>query len=256
MPWDLGEAGTEPARSGWVIAVAMFPSDQEAAARRSLQIARESAKLASATLVRRRLGWVVAYGSYDSPDDPDAQRDLGMIKSKQVEGQKPFVAAALLPPEARGVAGTIAELDLRKARAVFGEQAKYTLQVGAYARGDAQPASADELSQFRALAEQAAQELRRQGETAFYYHGPRMSLVTVGVFSDEDMAGVDRDDAGGQTPRPESVALQEARRKFPHALLNGKGVTVRSRGASADAVPRPAPTELVRIPDERPPAWR
>lgn len=247
MPWELGEAQPDAGPSKWVIAVAMFSPDQGAEARRALALARDQGKLPSATLVQRRLGWVVAFGSYDSPDAPQAQRDLAMVKSREVDGARPFATAALLPPEARAVAGAIAELDLRRAREVFGKQAAYTLQVGAYARADNRPASADELAQFRALAEQAAQELRRQGEMAFYYHGPRMSLVTVGLFADEDLAGVDRDAAGGEAPRAESMALQEARRKFPHTLLNGKGVVLRQRGG--DGSQRLAPAELVRVPE-------
>lgn len=254
MPWELGEpspdaptgAATTPGQRDWTIALALFPQGESAAARQALARAHADG-FAQAYLLPRRNALVVALGRYDSPDAAQAKRDLAAAKAKQVGDARPWAGAMMIPPEQQITHGSLPELDLRNARRLFGKDAKYTLQINAYARSDTQAPSASELAEFRTLAEQAAQELRRQGDRAFYYHGPNMSLVTVGVFSDNDLAGNEFDELGRSTPRPESMMLQDARRKHPHKLLNGKGLKVRSPGAVEGTLTR---SELVQIPEK------
>ncbi|MBM4107402.1 MAG: hypothetical protein FJ255_01070 [Phycisphaerae bacterium] len=250
MPWELGEpadasAPTQTPRD-WAIALALFPQNESAQARQALARAQNDG-LTGAYLLPRRSGWAVAYGRYDSPESPQAQRDLAMVKGRQVGDARPWAGAMLMPPEQQAAAGSLPDLDLRNARRLFGKAARYTLQINAYARADGGRPSESELGEFRRAAEQGAQELRRQGERAFYYHGPNMSLVTIGVFGDDDISGSDIDELGRSTPRPESMALQDARRKFPHMLLNGRGLKVRSPGAVEGTLTR---SELVQIPEK------
>jgi hypothetical protein len=238
--------GVEPTGlQDWTIALAVLPKTETGRAQEALGRARELG-LAQAHLQSRRSGWVVAYGRYDSPDSAAARRDLAMIKGLRAGELRPYAGALLLPPEQRAAAGSLPDLDLRNARRMYGKDARYTLQINAYARGDGGKPTPEELAQFRRLAEQGAQELRRQGERAFYYHGPNMSLVTVGIFTDADLAGNDFDELGRPVPRPESMALREARRKFPHMLLNGQGMRVRTGGSGEGVLAR---SELVMIPD-------
>lgn len=248
-PWDGFEgnasAHASAEESSWTIALAVASPTDAAGAQQALARAREHG-LAGARLESRRNGWVVAYGRYDAPDSPAARRDLAMVKGLVAGEVRPYAGALMLPPERKAESGTLPELDLRNARRLFGTQAKYTLQINAYARADGSKPSASELAEFRRLAEQSAQELRRQGERAFYYHGPNMSLVTVGLFTDADLGGTDFDELGRSVPRPESMALQEARRKFPHMLLNGRGLRVRSPGGGEGALAR---SELVQVPE-------
>lgn len=186
---------------------------------------------------------MIAFGHYQSPDDPQARADLKKIRAIAVDGGFPFADAFLAPPSGEILRGANTEFDLRNARKNHGgKRAAYTLQVGAYARPDRKAPTPDELKEFRQAAEKAAAELRREGELAFYYHGPNSSSVTVGVFSAED---IDPKSPTGVPP-----ALKDARAKHPNHLLNGKGVNEKT-GVGPDGRPvfRPQASMIVAVPD-------
>jgi hypothetical protein len=237
-----------PARVGsWSIVLAAFHGpNHEQLARNALLKVQTRAGLTAAYLERRGEKTVLAYGRYPSPADPQAQRDLKQIKSFKIDGGSPFAGAVLAPPELGGNGegtGSIPELDLRRVKAGHHpDDAVYTLEVAVYMRTDKKPVSAKELAEFRRAAEAAAVTLRREGEHAFYYHGPNSSSVVVGVFGVRDH---------DPTTGLESAALRLARQQHPDLLINGRGVRHRRPGVPDDSPNawRMERTRLVAIPD-------
>jgi len=232
-------AGTRAAEEQtWAIVLAVVSGADDLVPRALGQI--RSMGLPQAYAERRSdRGTAILYGRYDGPDDRAAQDDLARIRGLVVDGGAPFAHAFLAPPEV-GIGGSVPQYDLRGVRAAFGPDALYTLQVGAYGRSDLKRPSPDELAEFRRLAEEAVVKLRREGERAFYFHGPNMSMVTVGVFGP--------DDHDPTNPLAESPELAETRRRFPNNLLNGKGVyqTVKTTQGPRQVLQR---SRLVGIPE-------
>jgi hypothetical protein len=210
-----------PGSADWSIVIKAFREDDQAeAARDGLRKVQSEGGLPGAYLDKRGEATVIAYGRYADPAAKDAQADLAKVHNIEVvmngAKSKPFAAAFLAPPEE--VKGSLPEFDLRNARKNTGEWVLYTLQIGVYGRGDGKAATAAELQEFRATAEKAVAQLRREGEQAFYYHGPNLSSVTVGLFG--------KDDFDSET-KVESPALHLLRQKFPYNLQNGLGIKQR-----------------------------
>ncbi len=225
---------TLPAGSkDWTIVIAGFDKVTEVPqATAALARVRAQPGLGAAFLEERGKAVVIAFGKYPSLDAPAARADLDRIRGLSVEGSMPFAGAMLAPPIFDALPGTIPEYDLRNAKAQAGaDKASYTLQVGVYCRLDDQEPSAKELAEFRKAAEKAAVDMRRQGEQAFYFHGPRRSMVTVGLF------GVDDYDL--RQSRLRSPAIARLMERFPHNLVNGAGVK-RKRAGQAEAVMDPS----------------
>lgn len=239
----LGEAPRTSPRSGtpfWTIALATFANDP-VAARDLLEQVRTKAALPEARLDRRGKTYVVAYGRYRDAGQSEARADLTRLRSIVVDGELPFASATLLAPAAADSASTFDEFNLGTVKARVGERdAVYTLQVNVYGRPDKQKPSEEERKDFRAAAEEAVKKLRADGDEAYYYHGPNMSMVTVGVFGPADYD--ERRPLVADSPR-----LKAAREKFPHNLLNGMGVRIRNQGQSEATLQR---STLVAIPDE------
>lgn len=185
---------------------------------------------------------LIVLGRYTDPDGPEAQRDLRKVRALSVDGRKPFTGAVLVADVEAVPADTrLARHDLRQAKKLD-DDAVYTLQIGVYAREDNTRPSAADLASFREAAEDAVTRLRREGEEAFFYHGPNGSMVTVGLFNDDDMDT-------SIVPPIESQRLEDARRRHPNNLLNGRGVRETIRGDTGRAEPRLQPSRLVLIPD-------
>lgn len=255
-----GASGTTPAHDAWSIVIVAFydrdpytgeplPPDQlaeiEETARLSLHKVRTEAGLGDAYLTRHGKALVLAYGRYPSHDTPRAQNDLRRIQNMVIDGDRPFAAALLVPPDGADI-GTMPEYDLRNAKARYGSRAVYTLQVGVYSREDGRPMSPAERAEIRKLAEQAVLELRRQGELAFYYHGPNRSMVTVGIFGEDDYRVSATD---GRVVQSHTLTL--TRQRHPHNLLNGRGIRVRVPNVPANSPHawQLQPSGLVNIPD-------
>jgi hypothetical protein len=241
---DPASPGSDAAQSWSIVIVAFRGPDQDADAATGLARIRSVGGLGEAYTRREGNTTVIAFGHYPSADDAKARADLARIHDLDVEGGKPFAGAVLAPPQSTGT-GRVPDLDLRRARADFGKDALYTLQIAAYGRGDGlPPQSPSERAEFVRAAEDAASQLRREGEQAFYYHGPNMSLVTIGVFGP--------DDYDIQHPERQSDRLRAAREAHPDCLLNGKGMKVRVRGVPANSpnAMRPASSFIVAIPAE------
>jgi hypothetical protein len=227
--------------SGWVIVVGAFTSeDQEEQARKAAQQLALEGSLTGVTVHKRGKTTVLEYGSYPTPDDARAQEDLARVRDLTINGEKPLAEAFLAPPDE--VAGTIPEFDLRNAPKNFRGKEKplYTLQVAVYTRDDDTSPSPKELAEFRKTAEEAASQLRREGEQAFYYHGPNRSMVTIGLFGARDTDPL--------KPGVESMQLRELRERYKYNLLNGKGIRETRKGTDGRDVTTMQPSFLVAVP--------
>ncbi|MEK6701589.1 MAG: hypothetical protein AABZ53_04950 [Planctomycetota bacterium] len=219
-----GAASVGPQRSTWSIVLSTFAgANQEGLASKALAQARE-AGLKDAFLEARKDGTALLFGSFDSPVSDKARDELIRVRLVPA-GQDPFYPSAMLvAPASRAVEGSIPALDLRGAKQQFGEKvARYTLQVAVYTRMDDEKSSPSELAEFRKAAEDAAVALRREGEQAFYYHGPFGSSVTVGLFS---------------TPDERTGLAAELRKKYPQNLINGQPTKVASPATIKYAQPQ------------------
>lgn len=231
-----------PSQSGpdaWTIVLSAADSPEKGAI--LLQQVRGVGRLPDAFLMERNGRQVVAVGSYDSPTEQVAQIELERVRAIVIDGVKPFEHAFLAPPSGDQWRGRIPEYDLRNVRAQFGSKAEYTLQIAVFGREDDKPPTEDDRKQFQAAAEKAAVALRQEGEMAFYYHGPNRSMVTVGVFTEQDLEVDD-----GYTT--ESPRLTLTRQRHPLNLLNGRTIIEKVRMSTGAMVDRDQRSFLVQIP--------
>lgn len=183
---------------------------------------------------------MLVFGRYADPLSARARADASRIRAIEVDGKTPFSGAVLVrESDPTPTTGRLARYDLRNAKSLFGRDAVYTLQIGVYAREDDRRPTRDDLASFRRSAEQAVEALRREGEQAFFYHGPNGSMVTVGVFSEDDIDLT-------VVPEIESPRLRDVRSRHPHNLLNGLGVRATRRGSDEETLQA---SRLVLIPD-------
>lgn len=222
-------APSEPASRSWSIVVESFMGPSAVAdAQARLAPISEALGRKDVSVRTTERGAAIVVGHYDAPDNPSVREDLTTIRNTAVAQTLPFASAFLAPPPEVSDPGSIPELNLESATKAFGTRAQYTLQIAVY-----ESAKRDEAKK---AAEQAALQLRRDGELAFYYHGPNRSSVTLGVFSDSDF------DAALRPKTPGLIALQQ---RYPLNLHNGQFPIVEKRPGEDD---RQQPSMLVRIP--------
>lgn len=244
----------EAPAGAWSVLIASFRGDgARQAAEEGLRRVHTIAGLPDATLEERGSALVIAYGRFAAPSDPAAQAALKKIRELEVtlpDGRTgtPFAEAVLVPAE--GGAGSIPEYDLRNAKKLKGDWALYTLQIAVYGRVDQQAPSAADIAEARKAAEDAVIALRREGEQAFYYHGQRSSIVTIGLFGKDDFT------PGEGTGRAEyeSPALKLLMKRYPYNMVNGaqlnQSVRVQSNDGGLKKVQMPQPSSLVAVPKE------
>lgn len=241
----------EKQAGSWSIVLASFRGEKQTeAAREMLSKITEQKELAGAFMDVRGGGkaTVVAVGKFRDPSGEDALAKLEKVRAIEVSGKKPFAGAFLAPPGELTDLGNHSEFNLSRAKELYGNKAQYTLQVGVYGRKDIldsgkTPTEAD-MKESRKLAEEAVLALRKEGELAFFYHGPRYSSVTIGVFDDKDF-GKPGDSRTGEPARQENPALAALRLRFPVNLYNGAGVKVKTRDGKEEV----QTSGMVRIPD-------
>ncbi len=206
---ESADGASAPAgRGAWTIVLATVPGENAGPdAETLLQRIRTEAGLADAYAAPREGGVVIALGHYSGPGDKRAAADLARVRQTAINGARAFPLAFLAPTATGGAAGSIPELNLANARSLYGEDAEYTLQVAVY--------ESDKRRESMRMAEQAATIYRRNGDLAFYYHGPQRSMVTVGLFTDRDFNVQE----GYFSPELESV-----QRRHPYNLFNGRGI--------------------------------
>lgn len=209
-------------------------------AARALAVIQTRGQLPDAFIEPRGEAFVLAVGRFPAIDHPDALQRLKDLQETQIDASLPYAFAFLAPlgNDAASAEGMNPQINLVRAKELYRARALYTLQVGVYGRDDIPNPTDADLTEARRKAEQGAAQLRREGELAFYYHGPRLSMVTVGVFNDKDF--------DPQKPTHESAELAAARKRFPYNLYNGAGVEEKTPGAKKGRLQRSA---LVLIPD-------
>ncbi|MBL4810187.1 MAG: hypothetical protein JKY43_09065 [Phycisphaerales bacterium] len=225
----------------WSIILATLPSPQLAP--QVLSNVQSKHGLVDAYIAQRQKKTVIAYGKYDGPNDRQAILDLDQVREIQSDGSRPFASAFLAPPPAEALGGTNTEFDLRTVKERYGKTALYTLQLGVYGTDDSSIPKPSEVKEFRKIAERAVLKLRAEGERAFYYHGPFRSMVTAGVFGDNDFDS-------STMPAIQSARLKELRLRFPHNYLNGMGIRETITTDTGRKITRLQPSSLVQIPDK------
>lgn len=238
-PSAKGDKKDSASSSQWCIALASLRGpERDEAAPIALTKTQTAGKLPEAYLVRRTNAIVVAYGKYDGPDDPKAQADLKRVQEIVVDGLPPYAFAFLCPPEEEPKVGGSPEHNLLQAKKLYGEKALQTLQVAVYGREDLKNPTEKDLEECRKAAEIACARYRQDGELAFYYHGPRRSMVTIGVFDETDF--------DPQLKDYHSVRLLETKKRHPYNLYNGAAIRERRPGQKEG---RLQASTLVKIPD-------
>ncbi len=214
--------------SGWAIALEYLsgPDHEKAAAHRRVALARELGR--DDISIRNRVdGSVVVLGSYPAVANAGAQADLELVRAFRRGNALPFARAYLLPPKAEGsVAVARGDWDLAGVRATpAGADHELTLQIAVFD-------GSGNLDRARRDAEVFTEKLRNGGEDAYFFHGPTLSVVTVGLFDSREA------DAAG---RPSSSAARAAQRAHPLNLRNGTTPITDPRGESQ-------PSALMRLP--------
>ncbi len=242
-PGTLGTPGGDdnaspalPGETGWAIVLETFRGETAVsqAQMRLPEITNLLKRTDLAVRVREK-GCAIVLGAYTSPDSDAAQRDLKMVRAFEIAspsgfGVRPYESAFLAAPS-NSDRGQLPEYDLLTLRRKLGSQPAYTVQVGVYE-------TPDKPEEAKRAAEKAAKVLRDAGEKAFYYHGPRRSVVTIGVFSTRD---VDEN-----TGRPRNPEIARIRSDYPLNLLNGQYPIVTGRNTNGEAVHQPS--GVVRVP--------
>ncbi|MFM9956471.1 MAG: hypothetical protein ACKVZJ_00200 [Phycisphaerales bacterium] len=240
-----GEGEDMPGESGWAIVLETFKGTN-AAAQAQLRLPEVSALLGrdDVSIRVREKGCAIVLGGYTSPKDERATRDLAMVRAKEVAlpggvPSRPYEMAFLAAPSSTD-RGQMPEFDLSHQRKRLGNQPAFTVQIAVYDTPD-KPADA------KRAAEKAAKVLREAGEKAFYYHGPRRSMVTIGLFTGRD---VDE-----KTGRPRTPEIARIRKDFPLNLLNGQypivmGGTGAAAGGSGNTAGKAVhqPSQIVKVP--------
>lgn len=220
---DGAEGEVVPLNRAWSIVLVVFRGeDQAQLARLALAKVRSEGRLPDAYIEKRGDSTAVAYGQFESANSPEAVNELKRVQEMVVGTQQPYQFALLSPPVNKPMEGSIPEYNLVTAKSLMGADALYTLQVGVYGRQDLDRPTESDLAESRKAAEQAVIRLRQEGEQAFYYHGPRMSMVTIGIFDEHDF--------DPQVPSYKSPRLTDIRKRHPYNLYNGTGITENKPG--------------------------
>jgi hypothetical protein len=244
-----GSGKAAAAGGGWAVAVFTFRGDQRAAeSRKVLEYVRSTGQLPEARMEERGPSVVILVGSFDDPQSQEAKSELERIRKITVAGSSgepgakpvqthPYGSAFLAPPTSAAGEGNRPEINLLRVREQHPE-AVYSFQVAVYGRDDIKERkpTEDELRESRRSAEQAALELRSEGEEAYYFHGPSKSMVTIGTF--------DLTDYDPQMPQFESERLKAVRKRHPLNLYNGAAIKVTTPGKPAYL----QPSQLVDLP--------
>jgi len=169
-------------------------------------------------------------GRFRSPDDLDARFMLRTARNAQIDGEKPFEDAQVLPIQT-GYGEPGVEPDPHDLRQLAGTPDYHTLEVAIFT---------PEHRAFRSAAKKKAQALREKDYEAYFYHGPNASSVTVGLFTRDDWDLVGTTEVYG--PR-----IQALREQFPDLLVDGE----KRQRVEGDPSQGHEPTKIVRVPSFR-----
>lgn len=225
LPVLAGARGCQSAAPQRQLTIVMVEYKGDAAAASAHRLAKElTAQGLPETFVVEGSDYAsVCVGRYESWKDPAADAMLKRVRLiRDAQGQYPFLGVLLMPvPEPRPAT----EWPLEKAKGVF------TLHVASW-----------ESPGRMAAAQQYAEDLRSRGYEAYVYHGPRLSMVTLGaygagIFDDPSKVG-----KPGAKPKITDPKVLDLITKFPRMRLEGQETP-------ADAH---VPTQLVKVPGKDP----
>jgi hypothetical protein len=182
---------------------------------------------------------VVYRGRYSDPLQSAAVQDLDQTRLALVDGDNAFATAAIVPL-GEGFEAVTGRYDLRQ------HSGMYSLQIGYF----------DEQygPDFRKAAEKAVDRFREQGEDAFYYHGPNISMITIGLYTIDDVQQeVTKQADGTDVIQPVySERVLEVQRRYPFNVPNGhvpEQAVAAGPGAELEGGRAPAqPSFLVQVP--------
>ena len=170
-------------------------------------------------------------GRFADPGGGPTRAALEQCRKIRLEGRYPFEDARLVPVADLVAGGN----DLKQFASQSLHTALYTLQVEAY---DLQVGA-----RYRKVAEGRAGKLRVSGQKAFFYHGPHLSIVTLGLFTRAE-AFVSSPLPGGGVTEVYAPAVRQLQRKYPYNLMNGRTLVEKAHGQKV----RDQPSFLVRVP--------
>ncbi len=174
----------------------------------------------------------VCVGRYERLKDPAARKMLARVRGiRDARGQYPFVGVMLMPvPEPAPSSKWL----LEEAPGVF------TLHIASW-----------EAPGRKDAAQEYARTLREKGYEAYVYHGPRLSMVTLGAFGLEIFDDPSKVGRPGRKPRIVGPTVLGLRKEFPRMRLEGQlaPMVKRKDGKEVPLVP----TGLVRIPGRETP---
>jgi hypothetical protein len=235
-PGTSPDTPSRPGETGWAIVLETFKgANAVGQAQQRLPEVSTLLKRSDLTIRVRETGCALVLGSYPSADSDAAQRDLKAVRATEITAPggfkaRPYEKAFLAAPSVSD-RGQLPEFDLQTLRRRLGTQTAYTVQIGVYE-------TPDKPEEAKRAAEKAAKVLRDAGEKAFYYHGPRRSVVTIGVFTTRD---IDQN-----TNRPRNPEIARIRKDYPLNLLNGQYPIV--VGRTAAGTPAHQVSEVMKVP--------
>ena len=154
----------------------------------------------------------VLRGQYPDATTPEVHDHLRQLRTMVQDKSNPFSLAEIIPLNQLSQNASDL-LDVRR----FKGQWPYTLQVAVFDEN-----YGSRRSRSRA-AEDLTRELRGQGHRSFYYHLER-SMVTVGLFSDDDRVPqtVELPSGTKSTQWAYGPRIKLIQNVFPHNLVNGE----------------------------------
>lgn len=145
-------------------------------------------------------------GRFKQRDSSEAKTVLKQARAAKIDGKKPFEDAEIVALRAQREE----VLDPNDLRTLKG-RGLYALQIGYY--------DAEYGPNFRRAAETAAKVLREADQEAYYYHGPRRSMVLLNAWTRSEAFTL-----VGQQDRY-SNAVRAVQEKHPHNIPNGRPFT-------------------------------
>lgn len=222
------------AKGQWTITLGAVtgPDHAERAARIQQELS-DGLGLTALWVSQQEAATTLNHGHYEGPNHPQAQEDLFKLRQLQNDGVLK-VSVLMLVPASLESKGSLADYDLLNVQ----KKGHYTLMLGYYDQ--------DYGSDYRKAAEQAAAALRVDGYEAYFYHGPNLSQVTIGVFGPEVVQQVKRGNQITFEIVDEKVlALQQL---FPKYLANGLEQTTRTTDRNGKTYEDTIKTQLGAVP--------
>lgn len=255
--WDFGEVETStagftagsqnqtptPQTDQYAIVVATFTGDyhKQSAEATLLQLLGQFPGIGHQLKVRpRSRGSALTYGDYQGYNDSQAREDIAMLrKIPSPQGTPLFAQVMLMKFKASRLQRDLHPHDLWNVRREFPTIVPiFTLEVAVW--GDFDSGEFPKAKR-RAAAEGYANQLRRKGFEAFFYHNDDagLSSVTVGLFGHSAV------DAETSFYSPEVEALLS---RFPVRLVNGEEVLVYFNPSNPASGSNVQPPVLAEVP--------